>query len=55
MSGRVNEVDVIVITPLLGHYHIYTRNDIHNPEGVARGIMNIIECVYVIMHVAGVL
>ena len=46
MSGRVNEVDVIVITPLLGHYHIYTRNDIHN------FIMNIIE--YVIMHVAGV-
>ena len=38
-------VYVIVITPLLGHYHIYTRNDIHNPEGVARGIMNIIECV----------
>ena len=23
-------------------YQIYTENDIHNPEGVARGIMNII-------------
>ena len=29
---------VIVITPLPGHYPVYTRNDIHNPEGVAWGI-----------------
>ena len=37
---------VIVITPLPGHYRVYTRNDIHKPEG----LMNIIECV-LIMHV----
>ena len=38
-------VYVIVITPLPGHYRVYTRNNIHNPKGVARGIVNIIECV----------
>ena len=36
-----NYICVIVVTPLPGHYRVYTHNNIHNSEGVARWIMNV--------------
>ena len=38
-----DSIHVVVITPLPGRYRLYTQSDIYNPEGGARGIMNIIE------------
>ena len=42
ITGQQATLYVLVITCLRGVYSRYTENDIHNPEGVARGIMNII-------------
>ena len=42
----VIKVDYVIVTsPFPGHYRVYTRNNNHNSEGVARGILNIIKCV----------
>ena len=41
-AHREGMVYVLVRSCLPRVYARYTENDIHNPEGVARGIMNII-------------